>query len=48
MALQKLLKKGCKSVLLTLGPEGALYGTKEKAPIHIKSPKVTAIDSTVL
>lgn len=50
-AAKWLLGRGCKKhVLITLGAEGALLLTRgaEEKPIHIKTPAVTAIDTTVI
>lgn len=47
-AVMKLLKMGCYSVILTLGAKGALYTSQDdQIPIHIKTPQVHAIDTTV-
>ncbi|GJQ72440.1 hypothetical protein Trydic_g3516 [Trypoxylus dichotomus] len=46
-ALQILLEKGCKCIILTMGSEGAVFVSQEKTtPIHIKSPKIECVDST--
>ncbi|KAJ8946165.1 hypothetical protein NQ318_004418 [Aromia moschata] len=43
----ELLSKGCNSVLITLGAQGALYVSKrEKKCYHFNSPSVKCIDST--
>lgn len=47
IAIEKLLEKGCQSVLLTLGPSGVVYAEKDKPIIHVPAPKVTAVDTTV-
>jgi ribokinase len=44
-AVARLLKKGIKQVILTLGRNGALAGTKRKVT-HVKSPKVNPVDTT--
>jgi ribokinase len=44
-AVEKILEKGVKNVVLTMGKEGALVGTKEKIK-HIKSPSVNPVDTT--
>lgn len=46
-----LLEKGCKNhVLITLGDQGAVLLSRQDAnkPVHIKAPKVSAIDTTVI
>lgn len=46
-AIEHLLQRGCCSVILTLGCQGALYASQLKTtPIHIKSPIVKCVDST--
>lgn len=43
-----ILRKGCKSVIVTMGKDGALYASKEAPdPVHIGAPKVSAKDTTV-
>lgn len=47
VAIDCLLKKGCQSVVLTLGSEGVLYASQEKPnPVHVNCPKVNCVDST--
>lgn len=47
VALKLLLEKQCKCVIITMGEEGAVFATKENPkPMHVKSPKITCIDST--
>lgn len=47
-AVDVLLKKGCNSVILTLGQEGAIYASRvSPKPVQIYAPKVNAIDTTV-
>ncbi|KAH0622626.1 hypothetical protein JD844_025091 [Phrynosoma platyrhinos] len=42
-----LLEKGCKTVIVTLGPEGCvMVSTKEPIPKHIPVEKVIAVDTT--
>lgn len=46
-AIEHLLQRGCCSVILTLGCQGALYASRRKSkPTHIKSPVVKCVDST--
>lgn len=49
-AASALLTKGCKSVILTLGSQGAVYASAaaQLEPIHVPAPKVQALDTTVL
>uniref|UniRef100_A0A670HN61 Ribokinase n=1 Tax=Podarcis muralis TaxID=64176 RepID=A0A670HN61_PODMU len=43
-----LLERGCKTAIVTLGPEGCvLVCAKEPTPKHIPTKKVTAVDTTV-
>ncbi|KAJ9597603.1 hypothetical protein L9F63_011548, partial [Diploptera punctata] len=47
VALNKLLEKGCNQVIITLGPLGALYGSKtDEVIIHVTTRKVNAVDTT--
>lgn len=48
-AASALLTKGCKSVILTLGSQGAVYASSaaQQEPIHVPAPKVQALDTTV-
>ncbi|CAI5770814.1 ribokinase isoform X1 [Podarcis lilfordi] len=42
-----LLERGCKTAIVTLGPEGCvLVCAKEPTPKHIPTKKVTAVDTT--
>ncbi|XP_017782669.1 PREDICTED: ribokinase-like [Nicrophorus vespilloides] len=47
-AIEALLLKGCNSVILTLGSEGALYSCKADPNnfVYVKCPKVKCVDST--
>ncbi|XP_076049148.1 ribokinase [Oratosquilla oratoria] len=45
-AAKLLLAKGCKSVILTLGEEGALYLNSNGQKVHVPAPKVTPVDTT--
>ncbi|XP_065350713.1 ribokinase-like [Cloeon dipterum] len=46
-AVSKLIEKGCKAVIVTLGSQGAVYGDKKSAgTIHALAPKVDAVDTT--
>jgi len=48
-AVTALISKGCKSVILTLGSQGAVYASlTAKDPLHVPAPKVQALDTTVL
>lgn len=41
------MKKGCNSVLLTLGSQGSLYASQsDNTPIHIPTIGVEAVDTT--
>ncbi|XP_035437340.2 ribokinase isoform X1 [Spodoptera frugiperda] len=45
--LKQLLDTGCESVIITLGPEGAVYMSRiDQQPIHVFSERVNAIDTT--
>ena len=44
-AITEILKKGTEGIVLTLGKEGALVGTKRET-VHVKSPKVNPVDTT--
>lgn len=48
MAAKQLISKGCQSVLITLGPEGAIYLTNDpnKPLFKASSPKVQSVDTT--
>ncbi|CAG2065850.1 unnamed protein product [Timema podura] len=47
-AVGKLLDMGCNKVILTLGHQGAVFATQEdRTPIHVYSPKMKAVDTTV-
>ncbi|XP_041981336.1 ribokinase [Aricia agestis] len=47
VALQKLLQSGCETVIITLGHQGAVYGSKHNAEYyHVFCEKVTAVDTT--
>ncbi|XP_063957571.1 ribokinase-like [Lytechinus pictus] len=42
-----LLDKGCKTAVITMGSEGAVYATAEsRTPIHVPTDAVTAVDTT--
>ncbi|XP_076366790.1 ribokinase-like isoform X2 [Tachypleus tridentatus] len=44
---QMMLKKGCFSVILTLGSRGAVFASKEQPQaIHVPAKQVTAVDTT--
>ncbi|XP_065161183.1 ribokinase-like [Atheta coriaria] len=47
-ALKKLLQLGCKSVILTMGAEGVLFGVQPSQIdiFHTPCPQVTCVDST--
>lgn len=47
-AAQKLLKRGCKSVIITLGPQGCVVlQEQESTSKHVPTTAVKAIDTTV-
>ncbi|XP_062980245.1 ribokinase isoform X5 [Elgaria multicarinata webbii] len=42
-----LLERGCKTAIVTLGPDGCvMVSTKEPVPKHVPAKKVTAVDTT--
>ncbi|CAH0563562.1 unnamed protein product [Brassicogethes aeneus] len=46
-AARHLIGKGCNSVLITLGPQGAIYLNKDDHKLlHVSSPKVQSVDTT--
>ncbi|MBC9795747.1 ribokinase [Sinomicrobium weinanense] len=45
-AIRHLLEKGAEQVILTLGENGLLYGTKTKEIVHLPAYKVKPVDST--
>lgn len=45
-AAEELLSRGCGSVIITLGGEGALYSTSQ-GHMHVSAEKVTPVDTTV-
>lgn len=45
---QELLKRGCGSVIITLGPQGCVvFKAQESTPKHVPTTAVTAVDTTV-
>lgn len=47
-ALKKLLETGCESVIITLGPKGAVYMSKQdQQAVHVLCDHVTPVDTTV-
>lgn len=47
MAAKELINKGCNSVIITLGENGALYLSRENSStVHISSPSVKCVDAT--
>lgn len=47
-AVKEFIRLGCQHVIITLGEQGAVYGSKDSATIdHITTNKTTAVDSTV-
>ncbi|CAG9773781.1 unnamed protein product [Ceutorhynchus assimilis] len=48
IAAKLLISKGCQSVLITVGAEGAVYLSNDpsKKLLHVDSPKVKSIDTT--
>uniref|UniRef100_A0A2D4P3F3 Carbohydrate kinase PfkB domain-containing protein n=1 Tax=Micrurus surinamensis TaxID=129470 RepID=A0A2D4P3F3_MICSU len=43
----KLLERGCRTVIITLGPEGCVVVSKEEpTPNHIPVKKISAVDTT--
>lgn len=45
---QELLKRGCGSVIITLGPQGCVVLKAQEAPSkHVPTTAVTAVDTTV-
>lgn len=46
--VDKLLAKGCNAIIITLGPFGAVYASKEKRSVtQIPTAKVQPTDTTV-
>ena len=47
-AVKVLLDQGCEKVIITMGSQGAVYGTREcLEPCHVLAEAVTPIDTTV-
>lgn len=47
-AVRLLLSRGCEKVVLTMGSQGAVYGSKEcSEPCHVSAESVTPVDTTV-
>lgn len=47
-AAQELLKRGCGSVIITLGPQGfVVLKAQESTSKHVPTTAVTAVDTTV-
>ncbi|GLV46016.1 uncharacterized protein CBL_13419 [Carabus blaptoides fortunei] len=47
IAIAELLTRGCNTVILTLGAQGALLASKEQSePVHVSAPKVTNVVDT--
>lgn len=47
-AVGKLLDKGCKQVIITLGASGAVFASQDNyIPIHVPTKTVKPVDSTV-
>ena len=43
-----LLDKGCRTAIITLGKDGAVYATaEERSPVHVPVQSVNAVDTTV-
>lgn len=48
VAVGRLLDKGCKQVIITLGASGAVFASQENSvPIHVPTRNVKPVDSTV-
>jgi hypothetical protein len=48
VAVGRLLDKGCKQVIITLGASGAVFASQENSvPIHVPTKNVKPVDSTV-
>ncbi|XP_062502157.1 ribokinase-like isoform X1 [Corticium candelabrum] len=46
-AVRLLLSRGCEKVVLTMGSQGAVYGSKEcSEPCHVSAESVTPVDTT--
>ena len=46
-AMEVLLDRGCKFVIITMGAQGAVFASQEnKSAVHVPAPKVNAIDTT--
>lgn len=46
-AAKLILQKGCQVVIVTLGENGAVVISKSDEAVHIPTPKVQAMDTTV-
>ncbi|XP_038074729.1 ribokinase-like [Patiria miniata] len=46
IAAKKLLEKGCKKVIITLGGQGSLLATSDSEPVHVPARAVKAVDTT--
>lgn len=47
-AIAKLQSLGCRTVIITMGENGAVFATQDDpTPIHIPAPSVTPVDTTV-
>ena len=48
VAVGRLLDKGCKQVIITLGASGAVFASQDNSvPVHIPTKNVKPVDSTV-
>jgi fructose-1-phosphate kinase PfkB-like protein len=48
VAVGRLLDKGCKQVIITLGASGAVFASQDNSvPVHVPTKNVKPVDSTV-
>ncbi|XP_067011981.2 ribokinase [Anabrus simplex] len=46
-AIAKFLEKGCHTVIITMGPKGAVFASKDSpTPVHVPAKEVKPIDTT--
>lgn len=45
--VDEFLAKGCNTIILTLGPHGAVYASRNRDVTRIPATKVHAVDTTV-
>jgi fructose-1-phosphate kinase PfkB-like protein len=48
VAVGRLLDKGCKQVIITLGASGAVFASQDNSvPVHVPTKSVKPVDTTV-